>query len=104
MVETAVRRIRITSYNVCYTKLLRLTAEAVTLDQSTITPKAVNGLNGFEMQHNSNNGELYRIMYENAKEEARDYKRRYEDAISDKHKAELELAGSKNSVIRNNFV
>ena len=47
----------------------------------------------------NDSGDLYRILYENSKEEARDYKRKYEDALNEKHKVELELAGNKNSFV-----
>jgi hypothetical protein len=85
---------------------VRLIGNSITVDHSEIPQYPIRqhfaeSLNGFDgaMQPNNGNSELYRIMYENAKEEAREYKRKYEDAINDKHKAELELAGSKNSVV-----
>ncbi len=94
------KRIMLVPKRLIGTSPQRQVQEAITLDLSALQP--VNGLSGFDgspMVANNNNSELYRIMYENAKEEAREYKRKYEDAIADKHKAELELAGNKNSVV-----
>lgn len=76
---------------------MRIMDEAISFDKKTLHITEEAGLGGFELPQRSTSAssELYKIMYENAKEEAREYKRKYEDAISDKHKAELELAGSK---------
>jgi len=76
---------------------MKLHEEALTIDKSSIIQST--GLGSIESSSRStgNESELYRIMYENAKEEARDYKRKYEEALNEKHKAELELAGNKNS-------
>lgn len=60
------------------------------------------GLNGISEPApviTNHTSEMYKVLYENAKEDAREYKRKYEDAVNDKHKAEIELAGSKNSFI-----
>lgn len=84
------------------TSPVRNQQEAITLDAAKLQPAPSYGLNGFDgMPPHSSGGssELYKIMYENAKEEAREYKRKYEDAINDKHRAELELASSKNSFV-----
>lgn len=74
---------------------IRIKDEAITIDKQSIEGDI--GLGNVEMASRSNSpeSELYKIMYENAKEEAREYKRKYEDALNDKHKAEIELAGSK---------
>lgn len=97
---TTYKRIMLVPKRLMGTSPQRQVQEAITLDLSAIQP--INGLSGFDgptMAVNNNNSELYRIMYENAKDEAREYKRKYEEAISEKHKAELELAGNKNSVV-----
>lgn len=75
---------------------MRIVDEAISFDKASLNIKDV-GLSGFDElpQRSNGNGEMYKILYETAKEEARDYKRRYEEAIIDKHKVELELAGSK---------
>lgn len=89
---------------------MRLTSETIEIRVTDLRPEypAQQGLNGmfdtpspaYQMSrnHDNSNTELYRLMYENAKEEAREYKRKYEDAINDKHKAELELAGKGNGM------
>lgn len=89
---------------------MRLPSEAIEIRLTDLRPEypVRQGLNGYldtppptyQMSRNSDNSsaELYRIMWENAKEEAREYKRKYEEAINDKHKAELELAGKGNGM------
>lgn len=42
---------------------------------------------------------VYKILYENAKEDAREYKRKYEDILTEIRKLEVEHAGSKNSFV-----
>jgi hypothetical protein len=85
---------------------IRISSEKIELNLET---SPISGLGSFEnnsfpatrqeMPSQSSNGDIYRILYENALSEARDYKRKYEEARDEKHKAELELVGNKNSVI-----
>jgi len=77
----------------------KIVEQALNLDGSNVEYAPSLGSVNAPYQHRSTSpeSELYKIMYENAKEEAREYKRKYEDALNDKHKAEIELAGSKSS-------
>lgn len=96
------RKITLVPKRMMGTSPIRNTQEAISLDAASLQPVSLHGLNGFDgvpAQSSGGSAELYRIMYENAKEEAREYKRKYEDAVSDKHRAELELASNKNSVV-----
>ncbi len=78
---------------------MRLTDETIHLDKSDIEGMA--GLGSIEtpsvMRGSSAESELYKIMYENARAEASEYKRKYEDALNDKHKAEIQLAAKGDS-------
>lgn len=76
---------------------MKVADEAIMVDKSSVETDVGLGTIETASRSNSPESELYKIMYENAKEEAREYKRKYEDALNDKHKAEIELAGSKNS-------
>jgi hypothetical protein len=99
---SAYKKITLVPKRMMGTSPQRLISEVIKVDVPALQP--VNGLNGFDtpqsMGANSGqNSELYRIMYENAKDEAKEYKQKYEEAIKEKHKAEIELAGNKNSVV-----
>lgn len=77
---------------------IRIQDEAVELSASDFPKQYSQGLNGLDAQpQGSGSGELYKIMYENARAEASEYKQKYEAALNDKHKAELEMVGSKSN-------
>lgn len=80
---------------------IRLVGNSITVEAES---KGLNGFNNIPAMPvpgpaSSNSGDLYRILYENAKDEAKEYKRKYEDVLNEKHKVELELAGNKNSYV-----
>ena len=64
---------------------------------------AVSGLSGVDslpaVSSSGNMTEMYKLMYDNEKESSREYKRKYEDILTELRKLEVEHAGSKNSVI-----
>lgn len=77
---------------------IRIQDEAVELSASDFPKQYSQGLNGFDSQPSQGgSGELYKIMYENARAEASEYKQKYEAALNDKHKAELEMVGNKSN-------
>ncbi len=76
---------------------MKQTDETIMLNKSSVKGSGLGSIETATRPTSSGESELYRIMYENAREEARDYKRKYEEAQNDKHKAEIELAGSKHS-------
>ena len=89
---------------------IRNTADTISLNSSMIESN-VAGLNGISEDYTRNPSALpqpvgglevfYKNLWEDAKNDVRDYKRRYEDAIADKHKLDIELAGNKNSFMSN---
>ena len=65
------------------------------------SPEKSSGLSGIDSLHvvpSGNMEAVYKMMYENEKESAREYKRKYEDMLTDLRKLEVEHAGSKSSV------
>jgi len=70
--------------------------EAIIISKDSIKGSGLSGVENVARPTVGGESELYRILYENAKEEAREYKRKYEDAQADKHKAEIEIAGNRN--------
>jgi len=89
----------------------RLAAESMTLNAAKFAGVGLGALDAIAapVQYNhpapsapapsAGNGDVYRILYEQALADVREYKRKYEDAKDAQHKAELELAGNKNSMV-----
>lgn len=91
---------------------IRNTSDTITLDSSMIEKSSnVGGLNGISDDYTRNPAALpqpvgalevfYKNLWEDAKNDVRDYKRRYEDAMAEKHKLDIEIAGNKNSFMSN---
>lgn len=88
----------------------RLAAESMTLNAAKFAGVGMGALDAIApVQYNhhapsnpapsAGNSDVYRILYEQALADVREYKRKYEDAKEAQHKAELELAGNKNSMV-----
>lgn len=81
---------------------IRLVGNAITVEADSRGLAGIDTVSAMPVSAPVSGGssaDLYRILYETAKDEARDYKRKYEDVLNEKHKVELELAGNRNSVV-----
>lgn len=76
--------------------------DAITLTRDSLLPPApAPMLSGFDNYPSlpSGSGDMYKIMYEREREEAKEYKRKYEDTLTELRRNEIELAGKKPDVI-----
>lgn len=87
---------------------LRLESEAIVVPKISVDPVPAplpfTGLTGlgspYQPQAQPATGEnVYKILYERANDEAKEYKRKYEDTLTELRKLEVEHAGSKGNVL-----
>lgn len=77
--------------------------EALIISKASVFPQAQNGfqgLSGFEGQQMPGMGggnDIYKILYDRERSESQDWKRKYEDTLTELRKLEVESAGNKNS-------
>lgn len=82
---------------------LRIESEAILIPSSPEPPmyqqQPLLGLSGVGAQFSSTSNEMYKILYEKECKEKDDYRKRYEDTLSELRKLEVEHAGSKGSLM-----
>lgn len=77
--------------------------EALIITKASAFPQEQNGfqgLSGFESQPMPGMGggnDIYKILYDRERSESQDWKRKYEDTLTELRKLEVESAGNKNS-------
>lgn len=77
--------------------------EAIILSKASAFPQAQNafgGLSGFDAQPTPGMGggnDIYKILYDRERSESQDWKRKYEETLTELRKLEVESAASKNS-------
>lgn len=81
---------------------VRMEQEAMTILKDSFQGSAT-ALSGFDTMptpaSGGGNGELYRIMYDRERSESQEYKRRYEDTLSELRKLEVEHASNKKNLV-----
>ena len=87
---------------------VRLTGETIPLSPQPISP-LITGMSGVEttmpqmammpQQGGNNDSNIYRILYEQARQELSEYKRKYDEAVEGRHRAEMERAENKTSMV-----
>lgn len=76
---------------------VRTEGENMTINRAQLP--AVGGLNGFDQPVMGNENGMYKVFYEQAKQENRDLQARNESLLSELRKLEVEYAGNKNSAL-----
>lgn len=87
---------------------VRLTGETIPLSPQPISP-LITGMSGIEtavpqmammpQPSGNNDSNIYRILYEQARQELSEYKRKYDEAVEGRHRAEMERAENKTSMV-----
>lgn len=83
----------------------RVESEAIHIPKSLLFPAVYqnNGLSGFDslpVQNNTGgNDNMYKIMYEREREEAKEYKQKYEETLNNLRSKEIELAEKKPNIV-----